>query len=126
MRQDPEQRCRRTAIPSDSVNSCCTIRPRPAPSAARTASSCCRCAPRASSRIETFAQPIRSSEATAPNSRYSVGPSGFAYSSTMLRRLTGTVGKARRRRLRECSKRGCSSAFACAVVTPGRSFSVTP
>ena len=47
-----------TAIASASVNSCRTIRTRAAPSAARTASSCCRCAPRTSSRIETLAQPI--------------------------------------------------------------------
>src|SRR6266436_7762623 len=52
------------------------MRRRPAPMAARTASSCCRSVPRASSRMETLAQPISSREATAPRSRYSVGPRG--------------------------------------------------
>jgi hypothetical protein len=57
------------AITSDSVNSCCMMRVRRAPSAARIASSCCRCAPRASNRIDTLAHPISSNDATAPNNR---------------------------------------------------------
>ena len=71
-----------------SVKSCWTIRTRPAPSAALTASSCCRCEPRTSRRIETLAQPTSSSDATAPSSRKSRGPIGRAYISMMLRRLT--------------------------------------
>ena len=41
--------------------------PRPAPSAARTASSRCRAVARASSRLATFAQAISSTNATAPS-----------------------------------------------------------
>src|SRR5438132_3235185 len=48
------------------------MRLRGAPTAARTASSCCRTAPRANSKIDTFPHPIASSSVTAPNSRYSV------------------------------------------------------
>ena len=58
-----------TAIASASVRSCWTIRRRPAPRAARTASSCWRWVPRTSSRIETLAQPTSSSDATAPRSK---------------------------------------------------------
>ena len=76
------------AIPSDSVSSCRIMRIRPAPTAARTANSCCRSVPRASSKMETLPQPISSSDATAPSNRYKVGPSGRAYTSTMLRSLT--------------------------------------
>ena len=81
-----------------------SIRRRLAPIAARTANSCCRAVPRASSRIETLPHPIASSSATAPNSRYSVPPSCLTKSSfspttwnskvlvrKMLRRLLGEL-----------------------------------
>ncbi len=77
-----------TAITIASVSNCRTIRVRPAPSAARTASSCWRWAPRTSSRIDTLAQPTSRSDVTAPSSRKSRGPIGRAYSSMMLRRCT--------------------------------------
>jgi hypothetical protein len=43
-----------------------------APNAARTANSCWRAVPCASSRIDTFPQPIANSTATAPKSKYKV------------------------------------------------------
>ncbi len=49
-----------------SVSNCRTIRERPAPSAARIASSPRRWAPRASRRFVTFRQAIISTNATAP------------------------------------------------------------
>ena len=45
------------------------MRPRSTPMAARTASSCWRAVPLASNRMETFPQPMRSSNPTAPRSR---------------------------------------------------------
>ena len=57
------------AMASASVSSCWTMRRRGAPSAARTAISCCLSAPRTSSRIDTLPQPISSSEITAASSR---------------------------------------------------------
>ena len=50
-----------------------TSRPRPAPSAARTASSRWRAVARASRRLATFAQAMRSTKATAPASTKSAG-----------------------------------------------------
>ncbi len=50
------------------------MRPRLAPIAVRTANSCCRAVPRASSRIDTLPHPIASNRATALNSRYNVPP----------------------------------------------------
>ena len=50
-----------------SVSNCCTSRPRPAPSAARTVISRCRAAALESIRFETFAHAISSSTDTAPN-----------------------------------------------------------
>ena len=48
------------------MSNCATRRPRPAPSAARTASSLRRVAPLASSRLATLAHAISSTSATAP------------------------------------------------------------
>ena len=56
-----------------SVINCATIRPRPAPSAARTASSLARPVARAISRFATFAHAINNTRPTAPNSSISVG-----------------------------------------------------
>ena len=54
------------AIRMLSVSNCRTMRPRPAPSAARTAISRCRAVARASSRFATFAHAISSTSVTAP------------------------------------------------------------
>ena len=56
-------------------------RPRPAPSAARTAISCCRATPRASSRLATLTQAMSSSRPTAANRISSdvVGMSGHLF-----------------------------------------------
>jgi len=109
------------AIPSDSVSSCRIMRIRPAPTAARTANSCCRSVPRASSKMETLPQPISSSDATAPSSRYKVGPSGRAYTSTMLRSLILNVSGYC---VGDCFANsriiGSSSAAAASGLTPGR------
>src|ERR1051325_2012008 len=55
-----------------SARSCLTSRPRPAPSAARSANSRVREAARASSRLATLAQAINKTNPTAPNSIHSI------------------------------------------------------
>ena len=55
-----------------STSSWLASRARPPPSAARTASSCCRAAPRATSRFATLTHAISSRKPTAPNSASSV------------------------------------------------------
>ena len=63
-----------SAISTLSVSSCRTMRPRPAPSAARTAISRRRAAPRARSMLPTLAQAISSTKPTAPSIRPSIVP----------------------------------------------------
>ena len=60
----------------DSINSCWKMRPRPAPSATRTATSFARITPRDSSRLVTLMQATSSSSAEAARMIISVGPSG--------------------------------------------------
>ncbi len=55
-----------------SVSSCRTMRRRPAPSADRTASSRVRTVARASSRLATFAQQMRSTKPTTPRNSIDV------------------------------------------------------
>ena len=61
-----------------SVRSCRTTRPRPAPSAMRTAISWVRRAARASSRLATLAQAINNSSPTAPSRVSSAARTGAA------------------------------------------------
>ena len=63
------------------------MRPRLAPSAARTAISCCRASARDSSRLATFAHAISSTKPTAPSSISSdrrTSPTTCSCSGTML------------------------------------------
>ncbi len=55
-----------------SVTSCFTSRPRPAPAAARSASSFCRPTPATSSRLATFAQPMSRTKPTVPTRNVSI------------------------------------------------------
>ena len=59
-----------------SVSSCCTTRPRPAPSAVRTANSRALALQRARVRFATFTQAMRSTKATAAMRRRSTGRTG--------------------------------------------------
>src|SRR5207249_6754085 len=75
----------------------------------------------ASSKMETLPQPISSSDATAPNNRYKVGPSGRAYTSTMLRSLTLNLsGYCVGDCFANSRTIGSSSAAAASGLTPGR------
>ena len=55
-----------------SVTSCFTSRPRPAPAAARSASSFCRPTPATRSRLATFAQPMSRTKPTVPTRKVSM------------------------------------------------------
>ncbi len=95
------------------------MRPRCAPIAARTASSCCRAAPRANNRIDTFPHPIASNSVTAPNSRYSVPlilliTQSFSPSTFTLKFSGKRFGVS----LANCSTSGCNAASATSWVTP--------
>ena len=96
------------------------IRMRLAPIAVLTANSCCRAVPRASSRIETFAHPMASSNITAANTRYSVPPiERRTQSFNPSTRTRKTSGKSCGMYFANCSTSGCSAAPADALLTPG-------
>ena len=73
------QPSRLSIMPSASI--CRTNLMRPAPSAERTANSCCRARQRAISRFETLAQAISNTSPSAANSAYSTGRTGPVSSS---------------------------------------------
>ena len=91
------------------------------PHGGRTANSCCRAVPRASSRIDTFPHPIASNSATAPNSRYNVPLMPLAHPLVepldlhpeVLGKVLGRVAA------QTASSSGCSAASAASWVTPG-------
>ena len=95
------------------MSNCRTMRRLCAPTAARTANSCCRAVPCASSRIDTLPHPIASSRPTAPNSRYSVPL--ISLSTHSLSPSTCTLkcsGKCFGISLANWSSSGCSAASA--------------
>ena len=104
-----------------SVSNCRMTRQRPAPMAARIASSLCRTAARASSRLATLAQAIKSTKATAPsNTSSAVRTEPVTMASAIGTTPTDSVlsihvGLAARKR----SPTTFISARACATVTPG-------
>ncbi len=77
-----------------STSSWLARRARPPPSAARTASSCCRAAPRATSRFATLTHAISSRKPTAPNSASSVSRTSSTRrsASRLARTLIAAVG----------------------------------
>ena len=77
------------AMPSSTLSSSNSraIRPQPAPSAARIASSCCRPSARTSSRFATLAHAINSTMPTVPISTHSVLPTSPTRSSFSSRRF---------------------------------------
>ena len=72
-RQQDAQRPPATAMAKDSVSNCRTMRPRAAPRAERTASSCCRCAPRQQQDRHVGATDPEEATPRAPNSKKSAG-----------------------------------------------------
>ena len=105
------------------MSSCRTRRTRLAPIEARTASSCCRAIPRASSRIETLAHPITKSAITATNRSTNVPekwPSTSSLSVTIatFRSRRKSLGSSFTKRL----TRTCNSAAAAGCFAPGFSL----
>ena len=112
-----------TASSTDSVSNWRIRRVRLAPTEARTASSCWRAVPRASSRMEALAQPMISSASTAANSSTSVPakrPSTSSFNVTITTRISGR--KKTGSSFLNWSTRVCSSAAAAAWLVPGFSL----
>jgi len=77
------------AMPSDSVNNCRSCAA-VGSEGGTNSESCCRLRASRQQQNGDVRAANHSSDATAPNSKYNVGPSGRAYTSTMLRSLTLT------------------------------------
>ena len=128
-----------TASIRPSVASCRTRRQRPAPSAARVASSGSRAAPRASSRLATFNEAISNTTATIARMMASGVPNGRRTASKPcapeIKRIVKSAGVVfgcpaeaggGASAACACWKRVVSSASACAIFTPGASRPITP
>ena len=113
-----------------SVSSSRAMCPRPAPSAARIASSCCRPSARTRSRLATLAHAISRTRPIVPISSHSDVPASpmrscFSGRTTGARRASSNIltlnpgngGK----RVNESGIMRATSAVACAIVTPGLS-----
>ena len=140
-RERDEQRApRRTRAPSPatpptrpsmtlSASSSYAIRPRLAPSAARTASSCCRPSARTSSRFATLAHAISSTMPIVPISTHSTEPTSpitSAFSSRrfgcelrLLEHLQAEALERREARRDRSGSAAATSAVACSSVAPG-------
>jgi hypothetical protein len=109
------------------------IRPQPAPSAARIASSCWRASARTSNRLATFAQAITSTSASVPITTQSAVPTsptiscfrGWTWGArrafwNCVKSMPGGVGQA----FNQIPNMRATSALACSMVTPGLSRAI--
>ena len=108
-----------------SVSNCVTIRRRPAPSAARTASSRVRTVARASTRLATFAQHRSSTKPTTPRNRIDVSRRSRPISNSRIGVIVRRRGDRAPVRAASVSASPVRSARAASIDTPGFSRPTT-